>query len=359
MKYDFSSDYCELAHPLVLEAFSAIGNTQFEGYGLDEFSEKAAALVRSKVSAPEADVHFIAGGTHANLVVISSILRPHEAAIAPETGHIFVHEAGSIEATGHKICTVKGNNGKISADEIEAVVVEHCDEHMVKPRLVYISQSTEKGTVYTKTELLKISACCRKNGLYLFIDGARLGPAINSPVCDLTYADVAEFADAFYLGGTKNGAMFGEALVICRDEMKTDFRFHLKQKGAMLAKGAAIGLQFEALLKDGLLDELAVYSISMAAKLSDGIKALGFDLFSPAETNMVFPIFPSEIAGLLHKMYGFHDWAYLGDMTAVRLVTSWATPESAADEFLADLKLLKMENLNSLIARSYWEAGGE
>jgi len=359
LKYDFSSDYCELAHPSVLEAFAAIGGAQFEGYGLDEFSARAAALVRSKVSAPSADVHFLPGGTHANLIVISSALRPHEAAIAPETGHIFVHEAGSIEATGHKICTVRGDDGKLSADEIKAVVEEHCDEHMVKPRLVYISQSTEKGTVYTKAELTSISECCRKYGLYLFVDGARLASAINSPVCDLSYRDIAELSDVFYIGGTKNGAMFGEALVICNEELKADFRYHLKQKGAMLAKGAAIGIQFEALLKDGLLDELAAHAISMAGKLADGIKALGFDLFCPPETNMVFPVILAEVAGALHKLYGFLDWAYLGDMTAVRLVTSWATPEGAVDGFLSDLKKIKMENLSSWVTRSSWESGGE
>ena len=341
MKYDFSSDYCELAHPQVLAAFSAIGNTQFDGYGLDVFSARAADLVRKKISAPSADVHFISGGTHANLVVISSILRPHEAVIAPETGHIFVHEAGSIEATGHKICTVKGCNGKLSAEEIEEVVLEHCDEHMVKPRLVYISLSTENGTVYTKEELTSISDCCKRNGLYLFLDGARLGAAVNSPVCDLSYSDIASLVDAFYLGGTKNGALFGEAIVICRDDMKVDFRFHLKQKGALLAKGAAIGLQFEALLKDGLLDELAQHAISLAAKLADGVKDAGFELLCPAETNMVFPVFPAATAERLHELYGFHDWKKTGDTTSVRLVISWATPESVVDEFLADLRNLE------------------
>ena len=359
MKYDFSSDYCELAHPSVLEALSAVGYRQFDGYGLDDFSAEAAEMVRDKVSAQSADVHFIAGGTHANLVVISSILRPHEAVIAPESGHIFVHETGAIEATGHKICTVRGENGKLSADGIKAVVAEHTDEHMVKPRLVYVSQSTECGTVYTKAELSLISECCRKLGLYLFLDGARLGAAINSPACDLTYADVAALVDAFYLGGTKNGAMFGEALVICREEMKPDFRYQLKQRGAMLAKGAAIGVQFGALLKDGLLDELAEHALSVAGKLAEGIKALGFELLCPAETNMVFPILPAETADMLHRLYGFHDWKYIGDMTAVRLVTSWATKESAADGFLADLKTLKMEGLHSLITRSSWEDRGE
>ena len=340
MKYDFSSDYCELAHPLVLEALSAVGNTQFEGYGLDEFSAQAADMVREKISAPSADVHFIGGGTHANQVVISSALRPHEAVIAPQTGHIYVHEAGAIEATGHKICIVEGENGKLRPFEIEAVVMDHCDEHMVKPRLVYVSQSTERGTVYTKAELSAISECCGANGLYLFLDGARLCPAINSHACDLSYGDVAELTDAFYLGGTKNGAMLGEAIVITCDEIKADFRFHLKQRGAMLAKGAAIGIQFGALLKDGLQDKLAIHAISMAMKLADGVSGAGYGMLCPAETNMVFPVFPAKTAEKLHGLYGFHDWSKNGDMTAVRLVTSWATPESAVDGFLEDLRAL-------------------
>lgn len=344
LKYDFSSDYCELAHPLILEAFSAAANTQFDGYGLDEFSARAAALVREKVSVPSADVHFIGGGTHANLVVISSILRPHEAVIAPESGHIFVHEAGAIEATGHKICTVKGCNGKLSAAEVEAVVREHCDEHMVKPRLVYISQSTENGTVYSKKELSVLSDCCRENGLYLFMDGARLCAAINSPACDLSYGDIACLVDVFYIGGTKNGALLGEAIVICREEIKSDFRYNLKQKGAMLAKGAAIGIQFEALLKDDLLDGLAKHAVSMAQKLAGGVMEAGFSLLCPAETNMVFAVFPAVVAEGLHELYGFHDWKKTGDMTAVRLVTSWATPESVVDEFLVDLNGLRMES---------------
>ena len=337
VKYSFKSDYSEMAHPRVLEALSAVGRKQFDGYGLDEFSLRAGDLVRSLVGKPSADVHFISGGTHANLVVISSALRPHEAVISPESGHIFVHEAGSIEATGHKICTVKGSLGRLCADDIQFVVDMHTDEHMVKPRLVYISQSTENGTVYGKNDLLAISECCKKNGLLLFMDGARLGAAVNSPACDLTYADIAELTDAFYVGGTKNGALFGEAIVICNDELKTDFRFLLKQRGAMLAKGAAIGVQFEELLKDGLYDELARHANAMAKKLADGIQKSGCSFLYPPETNLMIPVFPAKVAEELHKSYGFYDWEMLGDKTAVRLVTSWSTPESIVDEFLADL----------------------
>ena len=327
-----------MAHPIVLKAMINVGNTQFEGYGLDRYSMRAAELIRFKTNAPSADVHFIAGGTHANLVFISSALRPYEAVIAPETGHIFVHETGAIEATGHKVCTVKGNNGKLCADDIEKVVSEHTDEHMVKPRLVYISMSTESGTVYTKAELSAISEYCRNNCLYLYLDGARLGAAMNSPACDLSYGDIAGLTDAFYMGGTKNGALFGEAVVICADELKPDFRFNLKQRGAMLAKGAAIGVQFEALLKDGLYDELARRAAALAGKLADGIRGLGYGFLYPAETNLLIPVFPDKVAERLHQLYDFHDWQKSGDMTAVRIVTSWATPENAVDGFIADLK---------------------
>jgi len=326
-----------MAHPRILDAFSATRTKQFEGYGLDEYSAEAAALIRKKVNAPSADVHFIAGGTHANLVVISSILRPHEAVIAPESGHIFVHEAGSIEATGHKICTRVGFNGKLSADDIESVVLEHSDEHMVKPRLVYLSLSTECGTVYTKAELSAVSKYCRDNALYLYIDGARLGNAINSSACDLTYSDVSKLADAFFIGGTKNGALFGEAIVICNDIMKKDFRFHLKQRGALLSKGAAIAVQFSAFFKDGLYDELASLANQKARKLADGIMASGFEFLYPVETNMIIPILPNDVAERMHKFYGFYDWKLFGDKTAVRLLTSWATLEDKIDKFLADL----------------------
>ena len=333
------NDYSELVHPLILEALSAVGNKQFEGYGLDEYSMRAGELVKSQIMKPSADVHFVGGGTHANLIVISAALRPYEAVIAPESGHIFMHETGAIEATGHKVCTVKGINGKLCVGDIEAVVAAHDDEHMVNPRLVYISQSTEHGTVYTKSELSAISECCKKNKLYLFLDGARLGAAVNSTACDLTYADIASLTDVFYFGGTKNGALFGEAVVICADELKRDFRSHLKQRGAMIAKGAAIGVQFEALLKGGLYDELALHADMMAQKLAAGIRTAGYGFLYPAETNMIFPIFPADVLDRLHQRYEFYDWETSNGMTSVRLVTSWATPESAVEQFIDCINL--------------------
>ena len=336
-KYSFRNDYSEIAHPEILAALSAVGKTQFDGYGLDEFSIRAADLLRSAINRPSAEVHFIGGGTHANLVVLSSILRPHEAVIAPGSGHIYVHETGAIEATGHKICIAPGSSGKLHVSEIEAILNEHEDEHMVKPRIVYISQTTECGTVYSREELSAISEFCGENGLYLYLDGARLGAAINSHACDLTYSDIAELTDVFYVGGTKNGALFGEAIVICTDELKPDFRFHLKQKGAMLAKGAAIGVQFEALWKNGLYDRLAQTANAAAMKLAKGIMELGYGFLYPPVTNLIIPTFPDEIAGKLHGLYGFYEWQKREGMTSVRIVTSWATPESIIDEFIADL----------------------
>jgi threonine aldolase len=338
MKYSFRSDYCELTHPDILLALNAVGNSQFAGYGLDEYSLRAAELIKKKINAPDADVHFISGGTHANLTVISSILRPYEAVIAVETGHIFVHEAGAIEATGHKVCTAPGINGKLQATDIENIVKIHDDEHMVSPRLVYISQSTEIGTTYSKAELAAISEVCKKHELFLFVDGARLAAALNSEACDLTYADVASCCDAFYIGGTKNGALYGEAIVIVNDAVKKDFRINLKQRGALLAKGAVIGIQFEALIKNNLIDEMAKHANLMAKKLGDGIIKAGYELMNEAQTNMLFPVFPSNVAAALHENYEFYDWKETDDNITVRLVTSWATPGSIVDKFLMDLE---------------------
>ena len=372
-KYSFFNDYSELAHPEVLAALSELGSTQFTGYGLDEFSEAAREIIVEKIALPDAEVHFTSGGTQANLIVVASALRPYEAVIATDYGHINTHETGAIEATGHKVCVTPHVHGKLDVAGIEALVTYQSDEHMVKPRMVYISQSTELGTVYTAAELTAISRYCRANSLYLYADGARLGAAMNSDACDLSYAQFAKLVDAFYIGGTKNGALFGEAIVIVNDELKADFRYNLKLRGALLAKGAALGLQFKALLgsrkgsdvyavsvgssggssggsgsgssssfttTSTLYDELAEHANLMAARLAKGIAALGYEFLSPVETNQVFPIFPTQTATKLHDLYGFYDWSESEAGTAVRLVTSWVTPEAMVDEFLADLAKL-------------------
>ena len=342
MKYSFKNDYSELAHPDVLAALAAVGNCQFEGYGLDEYSKKAEQLIREKIGKPSAAVHFIGGGTAANLVTISSALRPHEAIIAPESGHISTHETGAIEATGHKICTVKGINGKLSVVEIEEVLKDHQDEHMVKPKMVFVSQTTEVGSIYSKAELTAISACCRKNDLYLHLDGARLGTAMHSPKNDMNYQELADLVDTFYIGGTKNGALCGEAIVICNENIITDFRYHLKQKGGLMAKGATLGIQFLALFENQLYEKLAIHANDMALRLAKGFEELGFGFLSEPQTNQIFPILPLELAEKLSQQYGFYQWQSMDDgQVALRFVTSWATPEDVVNGFLEDLFVAK------------------
>jgi len=352
LKYCFKNDYSVLGHPLILSTLSAAHAEQFDGYGHDKHSVNAAGILCSIFDAPDADVHFVSGGTQANLVVISSVLRPHEAVIAPCAGHIFVHETGAIEAAGHKICTREGKNGKLSVCDIKSVLDEHTDEHMVKPRLVYLSLSTESGTVYTKAELSEISAFCKENGLYIHLDGARLGAGINSSACDLTYPDIANLVDVFYVGGTKNGALFGEAIVICNDLLTEDFRFIMKQRGALLAKGVSIGMQFETLFSIPenqnrfLYDINALHANNMAKRLADGISALGYNFLYPVETNIILPVFPESVVGKLHKLYDFYVWSRENNEVAIRLVTSWATPQDMIDTFIADLSEMSMSEMS-------------
>ena len=339
-RYSFRNDYSELAHTDVLKALMSVKDNQYGGYGLDVHSENAVKLIKKVINREDVDIHFIGGGTQANLVVLSAILRSHEAVIACETGHIATHETGAIEATGHKVCTVKTEDGKLRVEQIEEILKIHQDEHMVKPKAVFISLSTEIGTIYTKKELQEIHTCCRDNDLYLYMDGARIAAGINSKDCDLTYEDIANLVDVFYFGGTKNGALFGEAIVICNDGLKTDFRYSLKQRGGMLAKGAALGIQFEALFTNNLYDNNAVHANTMAYRLADGIRNLGYEFLTEVQSNQIFPIFPNGVVEGLKKKYEFHEWVNLGEKTAIRLVTSFATPVEVVDTFIAYLSSL-------------------
>ncbi|MCL2136978.1 MAG: aminotransferase class I/II-fold pyridoxal phosphate-dependent enzyme [Coriobacteriia bacterium] len=337
-KHNFSNDYSELAHPQVLQALAA-ATGQFSGYGEDVYCQAAKDLIKQRCGEPasQADVHFVSGGTQANLIVISSILRSHEAVVSTSLGHIYTNETGAIEATGHKVCAVPTVDGKLDASKIDALFDEYDNEHHVRLKAVYVSQSTELGTVYTPDELAALSAYCKNQGLYLFADGARLGSALNSRAWGLDYADFAALVDVFYIGGTKNGAMYGEAIVITNDELKADFRYNIKQRGALLGKSAAMGIQFQALFEDRLYDQLAQHANAMCQKLSEGITALGYKLFSPQQTNMIFPVFPTDIVSQMHALYDFYDREPVGDGFAVRLVTSWATPVEMVDQFLEDL----------------------
>ena len=338
--YSFRNDYSEGAHPKVMEALADTNLEQTVGYGMDPRCQSAAALIRDLCKAPDADIHFLVGGTQANLVVIDAFLQSYEAVIGAHTSHINTHETGAIEATGHKVCSIYAPDGKLTPALVEEVLSQHNGtEHMVLPRMVYVSDSTEIGTIYTKAELAALRRCCDEHGLYLFLDGARLGSALTSPDNDLTLADIAALTDVFYIGGTKNGVLFGEALVLSNAAPKAHFRWHMKQRGAVLAKGRLLGIQFQAILEDGLYFDIARHANEMAFRLRDGIAALGYPFPVPSPTNQQFPVLPNTVIGQLEaRGYQFEaQEAVDAEHTCVRLVTSWATPESAIDAFLKDL----------------------
>ncbi|HWR60589.1 MAG TPA: aminotransferase class I/II-fold pyridoxal phosphate-dependent enzyme [Clostridia bacterium] len=339
--YSFKNDYSEGAHPRILEALTTSNLEQEEGYGEDRFSVKAAELLRQKIQRSDIDIHFFSGGTQTNFTAISAFLRPHEAAIAANTGHILVHETGSVEATGHKVISIPVTDGKLNPGLIREVLEFHTDEHMVKPRLVYISDPTEIGSIYNKTELEQISSFCRENKLLLFIDGARLGSALCAAGSDLGLPDLGRLCDAFYIGGTKNGALLGEALVICNDSLKEDFRFHMKQKGALMAKGRILGIQFLELFRDELYFDLARHANRLADILREGITSMGYSFLTDSPSNQIFPILPDKLIRELEKKYSFYVWSrYDEESSSLRLVTSWATMEEAVLEFLEDLRKL-------------------
>lgn len=337
--YSFKNDYSELACKEILDLMIKSTNEQNVGYGLDNHSIKATRLIKKHFE-NDVDIHFLVGGTSCNKIVISHTLRPYQAVIAVESGHINVHEAGAIEATGHKVLTVKGVNGKITKEEIIQVYKEHKDEHMVVPKMVYISNSTEIGTIYNRSELKEIFSICKELGLYLFVDGARLGVALTSNENDLSLNDFANLTDVFYIGGTKNGAMLGEAVVIVNDELKPYFRNSIKLNGGMLAKGYLSAMQFEALFTNELFFKLAKNANEAAIVLKKGLAALNVEFFSTSPTNQQFIILDDKIVEALSKEYLFEEWTKFEDKTAIRLVTSWATDINEIDKFLKHLEKL-------------------
>ncbi len=324
--YSFRNDYSEGAHPEVLQALTATNLEQTCGYGMDHHCQEAADLIRSLCAAPQADVHFLVGGTQANLVTITSFLASYESVIAVHSGHINTHETGAVESTGHKVCSIRADDGKLTPALVEAVLAEHNgSEHMVFPRMVYISDSTEVGTIYTRSDLEALRACCDRHGLLLFLDGARLGSALTSPDNDLTLPDLAALTDMFYIGGTKNGVLFGEALVV--NTPNAHFRWHMKQRGAILAKGRLLGIQFKALLANGLYFDIARHANEMAFRLRDGMTALGYPFPVASPSNQQFPVLPNTVVSQLQeKGYEFEvDHPVDAEHTCVRFVTSWAT----------------------------------
>jgi threonine aldolase len=340
--YSFFNDYSEGVHPAILDLLTKTNLDQEPGYGDDSISTQAKELIKTSLGNADVDIHFVSGGTQANLIILASLMKPYESVIAANTAHISIHEAGAIEATGHKINAVEVKDGKLTVEDIKKVFESHTDEHMVKPKVVFVSQSTELGTVYTRAELEAISTYCHSHNLFLHLDGARLGSALTSTKSDLTLADIVRLTDIFYIGGTKNGALFGEAIVISNPELKANFRYYLKQHGALLAKGRAVGAQFVGLFTNNLYFDLAKHANTMAAKLGDGIRASSFGFLTESSTNQIFPIFPDTLIAKLQESYGFYVWARVDDAhSAIRLVTSWATKEEKVDEFLKDLQHAK------------------
>ena len=338
--HQFRNDYCVIAHEAVINALLENKNKQFVGYGLDENSKNASKMIKDMFKCQSADVHFLVGGTQTNLTFISYVLKDYEAVVAVKSGHINVHETGAIEATGHKVYTVDAIDGKLTPAELEKAVKYHCDEHMVKPKLAYISNSTEIGTIYKKEELVNLFNKCRELGLYLFIDGARLACALTSDTNDLKVDDIAKYCDAFYLGGTKNGLMFGEALVITNKDLQADFRYQIKNKGAMLAKGFISGIQFEAILKDNLYFKIAKNANDMAKLLYERLASLNLEV-DPVYTNQLFVKLDKYLAYKLIEAFGCEKWSDLGDKLVIRFVTSFNTKVEDIEEVYDYLKSIE------------------
>ena len=347
----FECDYGEGAAPAVLDLLQQTNFDQTPGYGEDEYCAKAAAQIRSLCDAPDADVHFFVGATQANLTVIAAALKPWQGVLCADSGHIHVHETGAVEATGHKCLALPGKNGKITARQVRKAVEEHranaSHEHEVQPGMVYISNPTEVGTLYNKEELTELSAACYELGLYLFVDGARMAYGLTSPANDLSLQDYAALCDVFYLGGTKCGALFGEAVVITNDDLKPDFRYCIKQHGGMLAKGRLLGEQFLALLdgEDGgetsLYFTMARHANEQALHIRAAFEAKGCKVLHDSPTNQQFFVLPDEWDAKLTERYAMtHMGKPDKHHTAVRICTSWATKDETVEQLIEDVNAL-------------------
>lgn len=343
----FHNDYNEMCHPKVLENMQRHSSMQLDGYGVDEICARAANKIRRLCNNNDVAVHFLVGGTQANLTVIDAALRPHQAAVGAHTAHINVHETGAVEATGHKVIGLPSNDGKITAKQIERVAIEHREdasfEHIAQPKLVYISNPTELGTIYTLSELEDISATCKKYGMLLFVDGARLGYGLAAKDNDVTLSDLARLTDVFYIGGTKVGAMIGEAVVISNPNVAEDFRYLIKQHGAMLAKGWLLGLQFDALFEDDLYFEISSHADKLADQIRDTLAQLGYQLYVPGTTNQIFPILPNKLLDELSKEFTFCEQMRIDEKyRVVRFCTSWATKQESVEALCSKLKSLSV-----------------
>lgn len=339
--YSLKNDYSEGAHPKILEALIESNLIQEEGYGYDIHTQNAISKIRELSENENIDVHLISGGTQTNLIAIDGFLRPYEACISTNTGHIAVNECGAIEYTGHKVITLDCEDGKLNPNLVENLLDEYGSEHLLIPKLVYISNPTELGTVYNKDEIKNLFDFCKRKNLLLYVDGARLGSALCLEEANLSLSDMVKYTDAFSIGGTKNGALLGEALVISNDDLKPNFRHNIKQKGALLAKGRLLGIQFEELFKNGLYFDLASHSNKMGQLLTEGIKKCGHSLLIDSKTNQIFPILPNKIIDELEKDYLFYRWTKVNDThSSIRLITAWATKKEDINKFIEKLNML-------------------
>ena len=341
----FNNDYSEGCHPKILEVLTRTNSVQTYGYGEDEYCTQAAEKIRALCGREDAAVHFLVGGTQTNLTVIAAALRPHQGVLCADSGHINVHETGAVEATGHKVLGIPSQDGKITAGQVrEAVLAHRADasfEHTVQPKMVYISNPTELGTLYTKAELEALGETCRELGLYLFLDGARLGYGLAAKDNDLTLKDIADCCDVFYIGGTKVGALFGEAVVITNPALKEDFRYLIKQRGGMLAKGRLLGIQFDTLMTDNLYFDISAHAIAMAEKLKSTFEELGVPFLVSVQSNQLFPILPDEVLEKLAKEYVFSEQCRVDEgHRAVRFCTCWATKEENVRALCRELQKL-------------------
>ena len=343
----FECDYGEGAAQPVLDLLQKTNLEQTPGYGMDDYCDQARGLIRKLCDAPDAGVHFFVGATQANFTVVDALLKPWQGVLCADSGHINVHETGAVEATGHKCLALPSVQGKITAQQVRDAYDAHwadaSHEHLAQPGMVYISNPTEDGTLYTKEELTDLSATCYDCGLCLFVDGARMAYGLASEANDLNLQDYANLCDVFYLGGTKCGALFGEAVIINNPDLDQDFRYAIKQHGAMLAKGRLLGVQFKALLTDNLYFDIARHANEMALRLRDGFLAQGYEFPVPSPSNQQFPVMTIKAAEKLAAM-GFEfqmDHPLDGERCVYRFVTSWATPEHAVDELLAALAQCK------------------
>jgi len=344
-KIQFQCDYNEGCAPQILQRLTETNLEQNIGYGEDPHCEQARRLIREACQAPKADVHFLVGGTQANATVISSILRPYQGVIAATTGHIAVHETGAIEHGGHKVIALPATNGKIQSRQVEQCLKEHYQEegpeHTVQPAMVYISYPTEYGTLYSKQELTDISQVCRQYQIPLFVDGARLGYGLASRESDITLPELTRIADVFYIGGTKQGALFGEAVVITNPALTKDFRYFIKQGGGMLAKGRLLGIQFEELMQNDLYLSLSRHANEQAQRIREALIQKGYQVAVPSPTNQQFFILPNKDLQRLQEKYEISVWA-LNDAehTTVRFCTSWATKKENVDRLIKDIQEL-------------------